>query len=194
MPDCTVTVRDVSPGPAERFVLHKVDGSGRVAPGDAVTLRSVRTRRYLGVAAEQFEHDLAEKEWVIVLRDGAAGSQIVGFSTLMSLELPAQGQAVKAIFSGDTIVARERRRTVADDLYKKLVHEGQSFWEVVYPLYMNREITRANMRELVHKGLEQARGNYKIVLRLFNMSPGDYKRFLNFLRKHECQLPFKEYR
>jgi hypothetical protein len=59
---------------------------------------------------------------------------------------------------------------------------------------MNREITRSNMRELVHKGLEQARGNYKIVLRLFNMAPGDYKRFLNFLRKHECQLPFKEYR
>ena len=88
----------------------------------------------------------------------------------------------------------ERRRTVADDLFKKLVNERQSFWQTVYPLYMNREITRANVRELVHKGLEQARGNYKIVLRLFNMEPGDYKRFLNFLRKHDCQLPFKEYR
>jgi hypothetical protein len=74
------------------------------------------------------------------------------------------------------------------------VNERQSFWQTVYPLYMNREITRANVRELVHKGLEQARGNYKIVLRLFNMEPGDYKRFLNFLRKHDCQLPFKEYR
>jgi hypothetical protein len=50
------------------------------------------------------------------------------------------------------------------------------------------------VRELVHKGLEEARGNYKIVLRLFNMPSGDYKRFLNFLRKHDCQLPFKEYR
>jgi transcriptional regulator with PAS, ATPase and Fis domain len=90
--------------------------------------------------------------------------------------------------------AFERRRTVADDLFKKLVNERQSFWQTVYPLYMNREITRANVRELVHKGLEQARGNYKIVLRLFNMEPTDYKRFLNFLRKHDCQLPFKEYR
>jgi hypothetical protein len=26
------------------------------------------------------------------------------------------------------------------------------------------------------------------------METTDYKRFLNFLRKHECQLPFKEYR
>jgi transcriptional regulator with PAS, ATPase and Fis domain len=90
--------------------------------------------------------------------------------------------------------ARERRRTVADDLFKKLLEERQSFWQAVYPLYMNREITRANVRELVHKGLEEARGNYKIVLRLFNMESSDYKRFLNFLRKHDCQLPFKEYR
>ena len=88
----------------------------------------------------------------------------------------------------------ERRRTVADDLFKKLVEERESFWTTVYPLYMNREITRNNVRDLVHKGLEQARGNYKIVLRLFNMDSRDYKRFLNFLRKHYCQLPFKEYR
>jgi two-component system NtrC family response regulator len=89
---------------------------------------------------------------------------------------------------------RERRRTVADDLFKKLVEERESFWTAVYTLYMNREITRSNVRDLVHRGLEEARGNYKIVLRLFNMEPTDYKRFLNFLRKHDCQLPFKEYR
>jgi transcriptional regulator with PAS, ATPase and Fis domain len=89
---------------------------------------------------------------------------------------------------------RERRRTVVDELFKKLIEERQSFWSAVYPLYMNREITRSNVRDLVHKGLEEARGNYKIVLRLFNIDAGDYKRFLNFLRKHDCHLPFKEYR
>jgi DNA-binding NtrC family response regulator len=89
---------------------------------------------------------------------------------------------------------RERRRTVADDLYERLVRERESFWSAVYPLYLQREITRANVRDLVRKGLEEARGNYKIVARLFNMDQGDYKRFLNFLRKHDCQVPFKEYR
>jgi len=89
---------------------------------------------------------------------------------------------------------RERRRTVADDLYKKLLEERESFWTAVYPLYMQREITRGNVRDLVRKGLEDARGNYKIVAKLFNMESRDYKRFLNFLRKHDCQLPFKEYR
>jgi two-component system, NtrC family, response regulator PilR len=89
---------------------------------------------------------------------------------------------------------QERRRTVADDLYQRLVEERQSFWSVVYPLYMQREITRSNVRDVVRKGLQEARGNYKIVARLFNMEQGDYKRFLNFLRKHDCQVPFKEYR
>jgi transcriptional regulator with PAS, ATPase and Fis domain len=89
---------------------------------------------------------------------------------------------------------RERRRTVADDLYKKLVEDRESFWTVVYPLYMQREITRGNVRDLVRKGLEDARGNYKIVAKIFNMESRDYKRFRNFLRKHDCQLPFKEYR
>jgi two-component system response regulator AtoC len=89
---------------------------------------------------------------------------------------------------------RERRRTVADDLYRQLVQQKESFWTAVYPLFMDREITRANVRDVVRRGLEESRGNYKIVVRLFNMEPRDYKRFLNFLRKHDCQVPFKEFR
>jgi transcriptional regulator with PAS, ATPase and Fis domain len=89
---------------------------------------------------------------------------------------------------------RERRRTMADDLYKRLTEDQQSFWAAVYPLYIQREITRDTVREVVRRGLEQARGNYRIVAKLFNMEPQDYKRFLNFLRKHNCQLPFSDFR
>jgi len=89
---------------------------------------------------------------------------------------------------------RERRRTVADDLYARLTEQRESFWTTVYPMYMDREITRQHVRDVVRRGLEEARGNYKIVARLFNMESREYKRFLNFLRKHDCQLPFKEYR
>jgi len=57
---------------------------------------------------------------------------------------------------------RERRHTVADDLFKKLIEDRESFWTAVYPLYMSREIAKSQLRDLVHKGLEEARGNYKI--------------------------------
>ncbi len=88
----------------------------------------------------------------------------------------------------------QRRRTIVDDLYRQLREDRLSFWTTVYPLYMQREITRENVRALVRRGLEEARGNYRIVVKLFNLPPDDYKRFLNFLRKHDCQLPYREYR
>jgi hypothetical protein len=111
--------------------------------------------------------------------------------TIEAADLPSE------ILANSSVKVRhmkERRRTVADDLFGRLMKEGKPFWASVYPMYMNREITRNDMRGLVHKGLEEARGNYMIVLRLFNMEPKDYKRFLNFLRKHDCRLPFKDYR
>jgi transcriptional regulator with PAS, ATPase and Fis domain len=83
---------------------------------------------------------------------------------------------------------------VVDDLYSRLTANRESFWTTVYPLYMQREITRTHVRDVVQRGLEEARGNYKIMVQLFNMEAADYKKFLNFLRKHQCQLPFKEYR
>jgi transcriptional regulator with PAS, ATPase and Fis domain len=83
---------------------------------------------------------------------------------------------------------------VVEHLYSRLTDHRESFWTTVYPLYMQREITRTHVRELVEKGLSEARGNYKIMVQLFNMDIADYKKFLNFLRKHECQMPFKQYR
>jgi transcriptional regulator with PAS, ATPase and Fis domain len=112
-------------------------------------------------------------------------------STIEPGDLPAEIRGYDAVALRPK---RERRRTVADDLYQRLIEQRESFWSTVYPLYMEREITRSNVREIVRRGLEEARGNYKIVARLFNMESRDYKRFLNFLRKHDCQIPFKEYR
>jgi DNA-binding NtrC family response regulator len=106
-------------------------------------------------------------------------------------DLPVE---IRASQPGGSRPRVERRRTVADELYQRLTTENESFWNTVYPLYMSREITRSNVRDLVRKGLTDARGNYKIVVRLFNMGTGDYKKFLNFLRKHDCQVPFKEFR
>ena len=78
--------------------------------------------------------------------------------------------------------------------YKLLTEEGRCFWTTVYPLYMQREITRANVRDLVRKALEETCGSYRVVARMFNMDDADYKRFLNFLRKHDCQVPYRDYR
>jgi transcriptional regulator with PAS, ATPase and Fis domain len=89
---------------------------------------------------------------------------------------------------------QDRRHQVADDLYDALVNQGASFWEDVYPLFMARDITRHNVRELVRRGLWESRGRYKSLLSLFGMSSGDYRRFMNFLAAHDCRVGFREFR
>ena len=89
---------------------------------------------------------------------------------------------------------RERRRQVADELYNALVSAGYSFWDHIYPLFLSRDITRHDMRELVRRGLATTRGNYRALLRLFGMPSDDYKRFLNFLAAHDCRADFREFR
>lgn len=67
---------------------------------------------YLGVTRERFNRDLDEKERVIMLRQDTGQGRIVGFSTLMCLDLEVDGEPVKAVFSGDTIVDRGSRCTL----------------------------------------------------------------------------------
>jgi transcriptional regulator with PAS, ATPase and Fis domain len=86
------------------------------------------------------------------------------------------------------------RASVAELMYERMVRGGESFWAVVYPPFIARDLTRDDVRLIIRKGLEHARGNYKLLVALFNMPPTDYKRFLNFLRKHDCHMPFQRFR
>ena len=105
-------------------------------------------------------------------------------------QLPAAVRATAPLL----LPARERRRQVADELYNALVTVGYSFWDHIYPLFLSRDITRHDMRELVRRGLATTRGNYRALLKLFGMPAGDYKRFLNFLAAHDCRADFREFR
>ncbi len=89
---------------------------------------------------------------------------------------------------------RPAPRPVADVLFDQIVKEGQSFWSTVYAPFISRDLTRDDLRALVRKGLERTAGNYKVLVELFNMPPDDYKRFLGFLRKYHCHMPFQQFR
>lgn len=82
----------------------------------------------------------------------------------------------------------------ATELAAMMLKHGESFWSVVYPLFMARDLTRTDLRTIVKIGLENTNGNYRLLVRLFNMPNDDYKRFLSFLRKHDCHLPFQRFR
>ena len=85
-------------------------------------------------------------------------------------------------------------RPAADVLFDRMVNGGESFWSCVYAPFMARDLTRDDLRAIVRKGLEQTSGNYKVMVELFNMPADDYKRFLGFLRKYQCHMPFQQFR
>jgi transcriptional regulator with GAF, ATPase, and Fis domain len=83
---------------------------------------------------------------------------------------------------------------VAAEYYERMTQRGESFWTVVYEPFAHHDLTREIVRTVIRRGLEEARGNYGILTKLFNLPPSDYKRFLRFLQKHDCHMPFKGYR
>jgi transcriptional regulator with GAF, ATPase, and Fis domain len=96
--------------------------------------------------------------------------------------------------SGLMSPVKDRRRQMADDLYDALTENGASFWETVYPLFLSRDITRHDLRELVRRGLRESGGRYKAMLTLFGMPSRDYRRFMNFLAAHECTVEYRQFR
>ena len=75
-----------------------------------------------------------------------------------------------------------------------MVNGGQSFWSAVYAPFMSRDLTREICAGVVEQDWNALSGNYRVLVELFNMPTDDYKRFLGFLRKHQCHMPFQQFR
>ena len=119
--------------------------------------------------------------------------QAIWFADREIIDVGHLPRSVRA--SGDTLLpSRERRRQVADDLYDALVSGGYSFWEHIHPIFLERDITRHDVRELIVRGLRTTHGNYRALLRLFGIAHQDYKRFHNFLMTHGCKVDYRSFR
>jgi transcriptional regulator with PAS, ATPase and Fis domain len=68
------------------------------------------------------------------------------------------------------------------------------FWESVARPYAERLITKNQVEHLIRQGLERTGGSYKKMLPLFRIPESDYKRFMDFLRRHNCNIDFRGFR
>jgi DNA-binding NtrC family response regulator len=159
------------------LIAHFIEHSGRRVTIEEGALRLLERYRWPGNVRE-LQNVIEQTVWL------APGAVIEVEHLPATIRTTAQ----------TVLPMRERRTQVADELYHALVVAGYSFWEHIYPLFLSRDITRHDMRELVRRGLAVTRGNYRTMLKLFGMLPRDYKRFLNFLAAHECRADFREFR
>ena len=87
-----------------------------------------------------------------------------------------------------TEVVHDRRHSKVNELYDGLVSGGLQFWNDVHRLFMARDITRAELRELIRRGLVASSGSYRSLLGLFGMAQTDYKSLLNVLAAHDIRI------
>src|SRR5205085_9160472 len=82
----------------------------------------------------------------------------------------------------------------ADATWNEMIANGKSFWVVVRQQFMDRELTKNDVREIIKRGLQHTQGNYRKLIELFHLPASDYKRFLAFLYQHDCHLAFHPFR
>lgn len=94
---------------------------------------------------------------------------------------------------GDIVRGPDEARTAAAScphgvLFDRIVHEGASFWTEVYEPFIAHDLTRAEIRDLVRLGLAHTHGNYRTLMAAFRIPVRDHRRFMVFLRTHECHV------
>jgi transcriptional regulator with PAS, ATPase and Fis domain len=128
---------------------------------------------------------------IVRARKGPIGIEDLPASMTTSISVANVARSAGEAIPAGAAEASPRSAAV---LFDRVVTRRESFWTAVYAPFMSRDLTRDDVRALVKAGLQHTRGNYKVLLELFNMEPADYKRFLNFLRKHQCHMPFQQFR
>jgi DNA-binding NtrC family response regulator len=116
---------------------------------------------------------------------------------------PVEAEDVAPLIGGGTPAARsaaavgDRSQDVAQVAAQRLwerLREGGDFWTVVQRPFRTHEITKAELAALIDRGLQETRGSYRALVKLFNLPTGDYKRFHAFLYQQNCNLPVAPYR
>ncbi len=91
--------------------------------------------------------------------------------------------------------ARKEKQSAADpvgatqieELYRRMTEEGASYWDVVKIPFMNRDLSRDDVKALIQLGLKACDGSYTKLGAYFNVLPEDQKRFYDHLRQYNLQ-------
>jgi DNA-binding NtrC family response regulator len=77
--------------------------------------------------------------------------------------------------------------TQGPDLYHRVVTEEHDFWDAVHGPFMRRDLNRAQVQDLIRRGLASCGGSYRRLVERLRLEPTDYQRFMDFLRHHDLK-------
>jgi DNA-binding NtrC family response regulator len=163
---------DVSPGAAELFMTYPW-------PGNVRELKNVTER-------------LVVRELGRTVTPDHVPEEIRGVTVATTVAAPPpvrSGEATPIVDPQGSPVSSE----TVNRLWAQLL-SGKDFWTSVHSPFKAHQLTRNDLRALIDRGLQHTRGNYRALIRAFNLPDADYKRFHAFLSQHQCRLPVAPYR
>jgi DNA-binding NtrC family response regulator len=76
-----------------------------------------------------------------------------------------------------------------DVLLADLTHGRESFWTGIYQPFIDRDLSRAQVRRVLTLAYRAAEGNHDDLLRRLGVAPGDASRFEEFALQYRCLPP-----
>ncbi len=73
-----------------------------------------------------------------------------------------------------------------EDLVRQL-ERGGGFWDLVHGPFIERDLNRRQVRQVIAKGLDRADNSYRDLLDLWEIPGRHYQRFMDFLRHHRLK-------
>lgn len=72
-------------------------------------------------------------------------------------------------------------------IHLRLARGNADFWALVHTPFLDRDLSRREVRQLLTMGLGDSGGSYRRLLDLWAIPASDYKRFMGFLHHHRLQ-------
>jgi transcriptional regulator with PAS, ATPase and Fis domain len=101
------------------------------------------------------------------------------------LDGPIAGSDVKTIIGhGISKNPAQNEQNKVDNIWKAF-HEGKSFWDVLWPLFIARDVDRHFVKEVLKKAYTMSSDNFKSMLNVLNVKQEDYHKFMSLMYKYK---------
>ncbi|MGH9341924.1 MAG: sigma 54-interacting transcriptional regulator [Acidobacteriota bacterium] len=103
-------------------------------------------------------------------------------------------ESISSRLIGGVSPGKRRKALEAALIAEDMVCGRTQFWEAVREPFLRRDLSREDVRQIISIGLSACGGNYRQLVRHFNLPADSYKKFLAFLSTHNCKVDFRPFR
>ena len=102
------------------------------------------------------------------------------------LKGPITGEDIQAIIE-QGIYKKSFQQEEDDKIERtwKEIKAGKSFWEVLWPMFIDREVDRYFVKQVLKKAYMISSNNFKKMMAVLNMGEEDYQKFMSLMYKYK---------